>query len=571
VLAAQLFLAYSLMRVFIVLGALLAIVVFWLVTPLIRLLASIPFTSRFRWWLFSRFEVGLFTGGFSDMESVLNNHVSATAIRLRLRNTLSKMRAEMTDDGVISVVVHSGGAPQTWELLSSDELAASGSPNHRFRLITVGAALNWARRGLRDRDATQIDRPLYGHDTSNKTAWLNAYSTWDPTPHGPIPVDARPYLIDGKPTWEPFVLTADEAAPNYVVRNLGAPVREEHREYWFNQEQVVPLLGYALDEDMEWSQQHVQTQWRTHWANVRLALVSTLVRVRLILLACALTIVLPFFHGDDVFQTWLEMPETFAENAKDVVRFRISVPVAGISLQKAFCADPDYRPAERVRARIVTQGNPDSSWATDRCVAAGKEGGNNNQVQDLLNYFSRHDFRGSAFAVAATLVLVYLVMVVFTELLWSQLARGSMPFGARSPQEPGEADFRTRPVFTFSFVMLAPAVISIGLFLVPLPDVIRWWLVLASLGIGLCEWFGLLFSIPAARAKVEAPTASAAARVAEEEAVWARLEAFRAGQSNASAVEKAEKAAKKARSKAESKSKWGAYSCNLGRASRPKK
>jgi hypothetical protein len=486
IISAPLFLVYTTMRAVVVVGALIAIVVFLFITPLIRLLASVPFTSRLNWWVVSKFETALFTGGFADMESVLNNHVATAAMRSRLRKALSETRCHVRKDGLITVVVHSGGAPLAWELLSSNQLTReleTGPTGHRFRLLTVGAGLNWARRGLKDRDATPIDRPLVtgGPALTCKTQWLNIYSTWDPTPHGPVPVDEWPFF-DGASngyTWESMLPDVNPPkAANLLVRNLGAPVREEHREYWSNQEQVVPLLGWAIDPDVEWSKNNSGPKWRAHWSNVRLALISPLVRVRIILVGCVVAILVTAFSSDDPFHSFLSGPD----NLPDIPFFDMP-NLLGISRKQASCADNTFR---------VVDG------AISKDCQSVPEHDNDGGLQTALEYLSQHDTLGSAAAVATTVVLAYLVMNLYTNLFWSQLARGPLPFGVKGPTN-NINNYRIQWPLTLWVVVVIPFLLSLVVLAFDLPMWPRVTLISVTASVGICECIVLWGSVRAAR------------------------------------------------------------------------
>ena len=264
-------------------------------------------------------------------------------------------------------------------------------------------------------------------------------------------------------------------------------MREEHREYWYNQEQVVPILGYAVDPEMEWSAVNVKQKWQRHWSNVRMALVSALVRVRLVLLACALAIVLPIFGGDDVVHSLLQAPE----NVRDNTTFAsIKVPIGGISLEKAFCADKTY-----------------FSDHAATCAEVRQREDSTNTVQGLLEFLSEHDDRGSFIAALAVLLVAYLAMNVYTELFWAQLARGSMPFGAARPEDDGVPNFKARPFHTAGIVILAPFVMSLAILAVDLPFLIWFTLLGASLVVSIAEWGWLLLTIKAAKFRAGGDTA----------------------------------------------------------------
>ncbi len=286
-------LIYQLQRGFTLMVVGAGIVVLPVAVVFVRLLSTIPFLGSVSKNLIVNFETALLGGGIADMEAVANNQVNAAAIRTRLRGALIAIEEQVKPGGTITIVAHSGGAPPAWRLLSEPEIAqrqAKRGHRFRYRLITVAAALTWAKHGFGDM-ATPLDAALVNADLAEpggRTHWANVYAAWDSVPHGPV--NAGEFA-----GWTPW---ADgDGAPNYVVRNVGAPVPLEHGEYWRNQQEFVPLVVRAIDPDVAWATQAAGND-HVLWSNARLALVSALVRARLALVALPAAAVFAAVRGE---------------------------------------------------------------------------------------------------------------------------------------------------------------------------------------------------------------------------------------------------------------------------------
>jgi len=480
-----LFWVYITMRAVIVVAALFAIVFFWVFVPLLRLLALLPFANRFSWWVFTKFETALFTGGWADMESVLNNHVSTAAMRARLRTALSLLRDEVKCDKPLTVIVHSGGSPLAWDLLSSswlrDELARSGARHHDLRLVTVAPSLNWARKAMRDRRATMVEGELVPG-----TKWLNIYSAWDPTPHGETDATISP-LWDATALWAPLLDTdepvtreAATARANLVVRNLGAPVLDEHREYWQNQEQVVPVLVHAIDPDIKWASEQSTKEWRAYWGNVRLGLVSTLVRVRLILVSSIIAVLMSAFSDDGAFHAIVSAPDNMGKLGAAV----LPIDVSGVS-----------------RSELLKPSNATTQEQGRASTTAASSNDSTTRAQRTLNYLRDHRVAGNVFVVAATILVAYLLMNIYTNLAWALLARRPQPYGVEgSIQEISNFRMtRTRIEQTFVVVCIIPGLLSLFLLALDLSSATRAVLIGVLSAVGLVEFFWLTLSVRAAR------------------------------------------------------------------------
>ena len=275
-------------------------VLFPVLVVLVRLIASIPFMERIAGRMLNAIEALFTTGGVADMYAIVQTQVTAAAIHARTRNGLTELERMVRPGGTITLVAHSGGGPLGWWLLSEPPIhQRQASARFRYRLITVGAALNWALRGFRGY-GTPLDRPLVNHQAASaedRTWWMNVYGTWDPVSHGPVPAsDFR-----GWHTWP------EPGAPNRAVRNLGAPVPDEHGEYWRNQQEFVPLVWRAVVPDSAWAEEQAGAHHRL-WSNCRLALMSALVRTRLVIIAVPVAAILGLlrgqrFIGDDAYES----------------------------------------------------------------------------------------------------------------------------------------------------------------------------------------------------------------------------------------------------------------------------
>ena len=337
--------AFTLMVYYVQRGLVLIIVAAgMLLLPLLafltRLLATIPGIDRLAAHAVANFERFALGQAATDIETISHSYVSAAAIQSRVKAGLREVQSHLRPGSDITVLAHSAGAPLAWWLLSEPDLHHSErNTSFRYRLVTVGGALNWAKRGMQC-DATPLDWPLVAAreplaasvravpgagggdgsaqpDRTKPALWVNVYSTWDPAPHGPVRAseyagpwrivepldgtktatdpDARPAglieRIAGRaaaicaPTERANTTSADgqrSGDPNIAVRNLGSPVSAEHSEYFRNQQEFVPLLVHCIDPDIEWVQDEVAPRRREQWSNLRLALISALVRVRML-------------------------------------------------------------------------------------------------------------------------------------------------------------------------------------------------------------------------------------------------------------------------------------------------
>jgi hypothetical protein len=303
---------YQIQRAFVLPIALAAMVILTLLAPLVRVLATVPGLNWAAQNLIFLLEAFALAGAPTDVESISNNPVASAAIQTRLLGALAEIESRLPPGAEITVLGHSAAAPLAFWLLSEPGIhRRQRVKQFKYRLITVGGALNWAKRGM-DCEATPLDRPLVNSDGADdeKTYWLDCHSTWDPTPHGPV--RRKEYEGDWR-SWpqrepSPPVRATDSGwlfgvlnklrrnwwrgeladrpgcsrdDPNMLVRNLGSPISAEHSEYFRNQQEFVPAFVRAIDSNLPWAIDETKPARKHQWENARLALLSGLVRGRM--------------------------------------------------------------------------------------------------------------------------------------------------------------------------------------------------------------------------------------------------------------------------------------------------
>jgi hypothetical protein len=302
---------YQIQRAFVIIVAACATVFLTLLAPVVRVLSTVPGLNWASRNTIAALENFALAGAPTDVESISNNPVASAAIQTRLRGALAEVESRLRPNGELTIVAHSAAAPLAYWLLSEPGIHARQEHKRlRYRLITVGGALNWAKRGM-DCEATPLDRPLVNSEALDvyRTYWLDVNSTWDPTPHGPVrrkeyegnwmswPQRERPSASGPRPNllyriarslqrnwWRGRLQDRDgifRPDPNMLVRNLGSPISAEHSEYFRNQQEFVPALVHAIDPAIEWAAIEAQPARKNQWANARLALLSGLVRGRM--------------------------------------------------------------------------------------------------------------------------------------------------------------------------------------------------------------------------------------------------------------------------------------------------
>jgi hypothetical protein len=307
---------YQLQRAFVLVVAFAATLFLPLLAPVVRTLATIPGLNWLSRGAISLIETACLSGAPTDVASISNNPVASAAIQTRLRGALAEIEARLKPGSTIVVLAHSAAAPLSYWLLSEPGIHQRQDPEKPFsyRLITVGGALNWAKRGM-ECEATPLDRPLVNSERAveQRTYWMDCYSTWDPTPHGGVrrreyegtwqawSAAAKPETGWAEPRFKSVAkffnmlrhnwwsskyddrTKADPPRPDptMLVRNLGSPISAEHSEYFRNQQEFVPALVRAVDEKIDWAQKETEPARKRQWENARIALLSCLVRARM--------------------------------------------------------------------------------------------------------------------------------------------------------------------------------------------------------------------------------------------------------------------------------------------------
>lgn len=274
--------AFSYQRGVVIIVVAIGMVVLPALTALLRIVASIPGVGLLGLKGLQRIEETLFIGSnFGDMHAFADSPARFARIASAVEHALRQVEDRVKPGGTVTVLAHSGGALVSWVLLT-EPFAAQRRPSLRYRVITAGAALNWAQHGFDEPDLPPITGRFVNQAGPNQTLGAHIYGTWDSVPHGPF----RP---QGN---QPAAIVPDRF--NIAARNLGDPSLAEHGEYWNNQEDVVPVIGRAIDDSMPWVAEATATgaAWDVR-ANARLGVVAVLTRVRVALfLAPVLALVL---------------------------------------------------------------------------------------------------------------------------------------------------------------------------------------------------------------------------------------------------------------------------------------
>jgi hypothetical protein len=343
-----------------------------------RVFGTVPGLRALSRGLLTSLESALLTGAPTDVEAIANNYVAAGAIQNRVQGALMELESRLACNAPVTVLAHSAGAPIAWWLLSEPGIHARQTKTpYRYRLITVGGALNWMKRGL-DCEATSLDWPLVNSEPEpgrEKTIWLNAFSTWDPPPHGPVrrseyngawatltsqpkpqregqhrdvPTIIKP-LLAVRDSWASLCRPqagSEEASdarenPNVLCRNLGSPISAEHSEYFRNQQEFIPLLLRAIDDDIGWAAHETQDKRRRVWGNVRLAMLSGLVRARILALSAPAAYLILAVTNERIFticESRTRFRGSWLATVGDQIHLWISsVPVVGGGITRTIC------------------------------------------------------------------------------------------------------------------------------------------------------------------------------------------------------------------------------------------
>jgi hypothetical protein len=173
-----------------------------------------------------------------------------------------------------------------------------------------------------------------------------------------------------------------------MVRNLGAPVPDEHGEYWKNQEEFVPLLGRAVDPELPWLSNALDDTRPRQWTLTRLGMLSAITRVRFTLVAAAVSAAVIFAAG-------------FVSDTSNMFDY---VADRGHSWFGAELLSLDCR---------------------DGLGTCNEDGFS----LDVVQAMHEEDWLANAVGLGVLLFLSYVAMTVYTNMFWGPLARGGLPFG----------------------------------------------------------------------------------------------------------------------------------------------
>ena len=285
--------AFSYQRGVVIVLTVIGMVLLPVLTALLRIISGIPGLGIVGLKGLQRLEETFFVGSnFGDMHAFADSPARFARIASAVEQALIQVETRVKPGGTVTVVAHSGGALVAWVLMT-EPFASRRISSRRYRIITAGAALNWAQRGFDEPDMPPITGAFVNQMGADPTLGANVYGTWDAVPHGrfaPGGNEPQP-IIPGR-----F---------NIPARNLGEPSLAEHGEYWNNQEDVVPVIGRAVDDTLPWVQRATGNEYAWNLrANARLGVVAVLTRVRVALflapvIALVLLLASPVVRGSD--------------------------------------------------------------------------------------------------------------------------------------------------------------------------------------------------------------------------------------------------------------------------------
>ncbi len=265
--------AFSFQRGVVIILTLVGMVVLPVLTALLRIIAAVPGIGLLGLKGLQKLEETFFVGSnFGDMHAFADSPARFARIASAVEQAIIQAETRVKSGGTVTVVAHSGGAVVSWVLMT-EPFASRRLADRKYRMIAVGGALNWAQNGFDEPDLPPINRPFVNPTGPNQTLGAHIYGTWDAVPHGAFYPGSN----------EPGPIIPDRF--NIASRNLGEPSLGEHGEYWNNQEEVVPVIGRAVDDTLPWV--NAATGQELAWnlrSNARLGVVSVLTRVRVALM-----------------------------------------------------------------------------------------------------------------------------------------------------------------------------------------------------------------------------------------------------------------------------------------------
>jgi len=176
----------------------------------------------------------------------------AAAIRLVVRDAITRARELVGDTGEVQVLAHSqGAAVATYTIL--EELMPADL--RLRRLTTVGAAVvllgreNWPGRSTPYHPVDTWMRMNSGAPEADRLAWENYWATWDPFSAGPIADRAKDAHARWRTAYFPEGATPPDGPEEHAVHNTSQPFLD-HSLYYDNVPQVIePTALHLLGDD----------------------------------------------------------------------------------------------------------------------------------------------------------------------------------------------------------------------------------------------------------------------------------------------------------------------------------
>ena len=187
-----------------------------------------------------------------DVATWKERPVRASAMRLVVRDALTRARELVGDRGEVHVLAHSqGAAVATYTIL--EELKPA---DFRLRrLTTVGAAVvllgreNWPGRSTPYHPVDTWLRMNRAAPERDRMAWENHWATWDPFSAGPIADRGRDARARWRTAYFPEGAVPPEGPEEHAVHNTSQPFLD-HSLYYDNVPQVIePTALHLLGDD----------------------------------------------------------------------------------------------------------------------------------------------------------------------------------------------------------------------------------------------------------------------------------------------------------------------------------
>ncbi|GAA4381392.1 hypothetical protein [Agromyces bauzanensis] len=187
-----------------------------------------------------------------DVATWKERPVRAAAMRLVVRDAITRARELVGDTGEVQVLAHSqGAAVATYTIL--EELMPADL--RLRRLTTVGAAVvllgreNWPGRSTPYHPVDTWMRMNSGAPEADRLAWENYWATWDPFSAGPIADRAKDAHARWRTAYFPEGATPPDGPEEHAVHNTSQPFLD-HSLYYDNVPQVIePTALHLLGDD----------------------------------------------------------------------------------------------------------------------------------------------------------------------------------------------------------------------------------------------------------------------------------------------------------------------------------